>query len=135
MQKPTGSPVTPVAILTYVYNNGVYKDGYSADTDPYPLLACRGDCDRDSDCDAGLICFKRDGFTPVPGCSGEGKENKDYCYDPTALSLSPVTSSPSEPPSQSPVTLQPTESDPTVSPSKKPTPVVSLVYFYSLCFI
>jgi hypothetical protein len=100
LQKPTGSPVTPVAILTYVYNNGVYKDGYSADTDPYPLLACRGDCDRDSDCDTGLICFKRDGFTPVPGCSGEGRENKDYCYDPSTPS--PKTNVPTVDSSQQP---------------------------------
>ena len=85
MQKPTSSPATPAAILTYVWNNGSYKDGYSAASEPVPMLACRGDCDNDDECDGSLECFKRDGFTPVPGCSGDGDENKDYCYDPNAL--------------------------------------------------
>ena len=34
---------------------------------------CEGDCDYDSDCDAGLRCFQRDGYESVPGCSGSGK--------------------------------------------------------------
>ena len=40
---------------------------------------CEGDCDRDSDCGDGLSCFQRDGYTPVPGCKGTGKNNWDYC--------------------------------------------------------
>ena len=35
---------------------------------------CEGDCDNDDDCVGDLICFKRNGFTPVPGCEGAGKE-------------------------------------------------------------
>jgi len=34
---------------------------------------CEGDCDKDSDCDAGLKCFQRNGYEAVPGCSGSGK--------------------------------------------------------------
>ena len=49
---------------------GFLKDG---------CYACEGDCDRDSDCDWGLKCFQRDGYTPVPGCKGTGKNNWDYC--------------------------------------------------------
>ena len=40
---------------------------------------CEGDCDKDSDCDAGLKCFERDGYESVPGCSGSGKKGWDYC--------------------------------------------------------
>ena len=31
---------------------------------------CEGDCDYDSDCAAGTLCFHRDGSESVPGCSG-----------------------------------------------------------------
>jgi hypothetical protein len=46
---------------------------------------CEGDCDYDSDCDAGLRCFQRDGYESVPGCSGSGKKGWDYCYQATPL--------------------------------------------------
>jgi len=29
-----------------------------------------------------LICFQRDGLTPVPGCHGLGKSGADYCINP-----------------------------------------------------
>ena len=117
MQKPTGSPVpvTEDAILTFVWDNGSYEDGYSAASEPYPLHVCRGDCDGDSDCDGSLICFKRDGVTPVPGCSGAGVSAKDYCYDPNAEN---PTNSPTRPqPTNSPTLPQPTERPTTRSPS------------------
>jgi len=46
---------------------------------------CQGDCDQDSDCQSGLKCFKRKSknpMAPVPGCLGDGKKGRDYCYDP-----------------------------------------------------
>ena len=79
-KNPTSSPATLDVTLIYVWNNGNYRDGYSAASEPYPLLACRGDCDNDDECDGSLICFQRSGYTPVPGCSGDGQENTDYCY-------------------------------------------------------
>lgn len=48
----------------------------------HPLGCCEGDCDKDSDCESGLKCFKRNRFQHVPGCSGSGKRGKDYCYIP-----------------------------------------------------
>ena len=33
----------------------------------------------DADCEAGLTCFVRAAFNPVPGCSGFGEEDFDYC--------------------------------------------------------
>jgi hypothetical protein len=46
-----------------------------------PLLNCMGDCDDDSDCAPGLMCFQRNHNTEVPGCSGglEDDSNTDYC--------------------------------------------------------
>jgi len=71
-----------------------YDPGWSASPKPTPLggtndakaknlEACIGECDADSQCKAGLKCFQRTGFTPVPGCSGSGSKDWDYCYDPT----------------------------------------------------
>lgn len=50
-------------------------------SDITPLSICMGDCDEDSDCGPGLMCFQRSQNTPVPGCSGglEDNSNSDYC--------------------------------------------------------
>jgi len=45
------------------------------------LKKCEGDCDNDAECQPGLKCFQRDGYTPVPGCSGLGTKELDYCFD------------------------------------------------------
>jgi len=47
-----------------------------------PLGMCEGDCDTDSECQEGFACFQRDGLTSVPGCSGQGSKDADYCYAP-----------------------------------------------------
>ena len=47
------------------------------------LGLCEGECDNDAQCKGDLKCFLRTGFTPVPGCSGTGIEDWDYCYDAT----------------------------------------------------
>jgi hypothetical protein len=47
-----------------------------------PLQLCQGHCDDDSDCAVGLMCFQRDGFTPVSGCFGNGISGYDYCISP-----------------------------------------------------
>jgi hypothetical protein len=48
----------------------------------HTLGLCEGDCDNDSNCADGLVCFQRSGFTPVPGCDGVGRESYDYCIEP-----------------------------------------------------
>jgi hypothetical protein len=49
------------------------------------LGLCEGDCDSDSDCAGGLVCFLRDqgDFSDVPGCSGGTSDGSrtDYCVD------------------------------------------------------
>ena len=66
---PTGTGLTPLQ----GGNDGKAKN----------LEACIGECDNDGQCKSGLKCFQRKGFTPVPGCSGKGKRDWDYCYDPS----------------------------------------------------
>ena len=41
---------------------------------------CEGDCDSDDQCRSYLLCFKRTGNEPVPGCFGTGTVGRDYCY-------------------------------------------------------
>ena len=48
------------------------------------LGLCEGDCDRDTDCQDGLKCFQRNGYTSVPGCIGQGKNGWDYCVPKTS---------------------------------------------------
>eukprot|EP00536_Pseudo-nitzschia_multiseries_P012810 jgi/Psemu1/209710/e_gw1.509.9.1 len=49
----------------------------------FPLQACQGDCDRDSDCAEGLICYtRRAGSTTIPGCSGISTTRTDFCVSP-----------------------------------------------------
>jgi len=46
------------------------------------LGICQGDCDDDSDCALGLICFERENDEAVPFCPGTGPPGKDYCTIP-----------------------------------------------------
>ena len=55
---------------------------------------CQGDCDSDSDCKGNLVCFQRSGFTAIPGCSGKGTKDWDYCADSLLLSLTAVGAKP-----------------------------------------
>jgi len=68
--KPGTVTVVPVAL------------GGTNDAKAKNLPACVGECDADSQCKAGLKCFQRTGLTPVPGCTGTGSKDWDYCYDP-----------------------------------------------------
>jgi len=40
--------------------------------------ACEGDCDSDAGCAGDLVCFLRDDFESVPGCSGNGVAGEQY---------------------------------------------------------
>jgi len=67
----------PAGVINYVGECG--DEGYLC-------KRCEGDCDSSSDCEGNLICMRRNGFEPVPGCEGEGGtfdlRGKDICYDP-----------------------------------------------------
>jgi hypothetical protein len=52
----------------------------------FPLQKCQGDCDNDSDCVDGLVCFQRGTQPTVPGCIGTADIPEiDYCADPADL--------------------------------------------------
>ena len=79
------------------FGEGIRGKGYCANRPPTFLLfkgdsppfsdgaltlgLCEGDCDNDGECAGDLICYQRNGYTSVPGCNGEGRRGKDYCYD------------------------------------------------------
>merc|ERR1711957_426840 len=52
---------------------------YGDDVSGRNLGRCQGDCDHNSDCNKGLICSQRSGYSKIPGCSGKGKKDWDYC--------------------------------------------------------
>ena len=52
-----------------------------------PCEACLGACSGDDECETGLLCLKRMGYSPVPGCQGAGRPNQSYCYDPFSEGL------------------------------------------------
>ena len=62
---------------------GLVPLGGTDDASATNLGACIGECDSDAQCATGLKCFQRTGFTSVPGCSGNGTADWDYCYDPS----------------------------------------------------
>lgn len=59
--------------------------GASGCTVAAPCAECAGDCDSDSDCASGLVCFQRSGTTAVPGCTGTGTSHWDYCIIPPPI--------------------------------------------------
>mmetsp|Transcript_9057 Transcript_9057/g.18200 ORF Transcript_9057/g.18200 Transcript_9057/m.18200 type:complete len:840 (+) Transcript_9057:96-2615(+) len=75
---PQTTTTTTTASLPPLTNPG----DNGSPSEVFPLAACEGDCDNDSDCASGLICFQRDGLSEVPGCSGVGIDSKDYCIYP-----------------------------------------------------
>ena len=59
----------------------------------YPCSACEGDCDDDSHCASGLLCFSRiqGSVEFVPGCKGMGIPGMDFCYNPNSPIILPST--------------------------------------------
>ena len=68
---PIRAPV-PSGTLVMAGNNG-------SPSSVFPLGLCQGDCDDDSECAAGLVCFDRNSGDSVPGCGGTPEGDKDYC--------------------------------------------------------
>ena len=59
--------------------------GSSGCTSTNKCAMCRGDCDNDNECAAGLVCFQRDTRVKIPGCAAGGAADvldHDYCYSP-----------------------------------------------------
>ena len=114
--------VPPPNYLFRVGNNG-------APAEVFPLGQCLGDCDNDSECAEGLVCYQRNGDEETPGCYGPGRTGDDYCVDPHQ------TVTPSSSPSISPsVSLLPSSSPSTASPTGAPRKS-ALVLFYDVNYV
>lgn len=72
------------------------------------LGLCQGDCDDDSDCVTGMKCHQRNGYQPVPGCTGSPQWGWDYCIPGDGYKYSEVYSGKAT-------------KAPTASPTPKPT--------------
>jgi hypothetical protein len=94
----------------------------------YPLGLCEGDCDNDSECGEGLVCFKRNQLEPVPGCFGSGVFSKDYCHPGTKTVES--TLPPTFPPFPVPAPI----SMFTFPPFPVPAPIPTFPPFFSFFF-
>jgi hypothetical protein len=73
--------------------------------------------------EAGLTCFKGEGKTAVPGCTGTIFRGIDYCYKappPTKAPTKAPTKSPARPPTKAPTKR------PTKAPTKAPAAPVPL---------
>jgi hypothetical protein len=64
------------------------KLDFVAWTPPLPLRHCEGDCDRDTDCAGGMICYQRyrGSSMEVPGCEDDSSNVPaiaDFCIFPS----------------------------------------------------
>ena len=104
----------PPANETFIFL--VIKGDENEPENAFPLGQCEGDCDEDTDCKEGLVCFQREDIELVPGCMGVGDSGSDYCYVlPTEDMIVGSTADSSAPTSAS-VSSSSTSSEPTNSP-------------------
>eukprot|EP00560_Eucampia_antarctica_P003610 CAMPEP_0197840098 /NCGR_PEP_ID=MMETSP1437-20131217/45406_1 /TAXON_ID=49252 ORGANISM="Eucampia antarctica, Strain CCMP1452" /NCGR_SAMPLE_ID=MMETSP1437 /ASSEMBLY_ACC=CAM_ASM_001096 /LENGTH=622 /DNA_ID=CAMNT_0043449649 /DNA_START=116 /DNA_END=1985 /DNA_ORIENTATION=+ len=107
---PTDAPVVLPTVKSLVYVSPECEQDNQCNE-------CEGDCDQNGDCAGDLICFQRSGFTTVPGCSGSGIENKDYCILPNQGDSQPTPIPAPHPiPTDAPVVLPTVKSLVYVSP-------------------
>jgi len=60
------------------------EDSFLQCTEYSPCTMCFGSCDSDFDCAGELQCFRRNFGEPIPGCLGQGRFGRNYCYNPFA---------------------------------------------------
>lgn len=73
---------------TNAQRNGFnYGISYIGADPSYRIGQCSGDCDDDSDCSPGLICYQRDAYVGIPGCVGgvSDSSNTDFCIRPSDI--------------------------------------------------
>ena len=95
------------------------SDGWPASA--FPLPVCGGDCDRDSDCAGNLVCFQRNRFDAVPGCTGGESDTSftDYCIHPPG-GPQPTMPRPSPRPTYAPQMTPRPSTMPTNRPTQAP---------------
>lgn len=116
-KKPTRVPTKP-PIPFVPRPTGPKKEIWNRGWEPnFKLGECEGDCDNDTDCKPGLICFNRErSKVAVPGCLGGEDDTSltDYCTYPPFEQIDQVSALIRD------VSLQPTDK-PTKLPTKLPT--------------
>mmetsp|Transcript_16721 Transcript_16721/g.30281 ORF Transcript_16721/g.30281 Transcript_16721/m.30281 type:complete len:281 (-) Transcript_16721:244-1086(-) len=85
-QPTTYAPVGPIPLSDRNDNCNSYT----------PCERCLGSCNDDEECEEGLLCYRRYGYAFIPGCTGSGRPNQNYCYDPFADGLDEDTLLPVE---------------------------------------
>ena len=66
--------------ITFVSDNTPILQSIGANSTGFLMRQCQGDCDSDSDCKDGMVCFHREAGGGVPGCAGNPNSNiADYC--------------------------------------------------------
>jgi hypothetical protein len=88
----------------------------------FPLQECEGDCDKNTDCAAGLVCLQRryENSGPVPGCLGRDNSAADYCVKSSVLYPNGKSQSPPSPPLPPSNLHKPSEPTKTISPPENP---------------
>jgi hypothetical protein len=116
---PTPSPLTPTSppVIPVGSQPPIQNYGGSPPASKFPLRECEGDCDSDSDCEQGLVCFQRSNYGPVPGCSGSDYSHSDFCVKPDDGPSQPPPTNPPHPSLTSP---------PNPSPINPPNPSPTL---------
>jgi len=74
-------PEDPPSTAPSTTNEGLCVPLQFLGEDPTGVLKhCQGDCDADSDCEDGTVCFQRQAGESVPGCAGNPtSDTDDYC--------------------------------------------------------
>jgi len=126
--KPTGSPTKTVSpTITALPPKPAVDFGGNPPADKFPLQRCQGDCDLDTDCAEGLICFQRNSNQAIPGCTG-GESNvmlTDYCIldlrgnGYTDVDTDLETSTPTKSPTISVEATKPPTNIPTSPPTER----------------
>ncbi|CAJ1930763.1 unnamed protein product [Cylindrotheca closterium] len=94
VEDPTNPPIlSPVGEPTFPPLPDLVSYGGDPPPAVYPLKLCEGDCDEDSDCQPGLICYQKDSFEVVPGCNGglNDESEEDYCVQPVTPAVETYT--------------------------------------------
>mmetsp|Transcript_20396 Transcript_20396/g.44559 ORF Transcript_20396/g.44559 Transcript_20396/m.44559 type:complete len:942 (-) Transcript_20396:165-2990(-) len=95
---------------------------------------CAADCDDDTECESGLICYQRDGDEAVPGCNGTPRTGWDYCIYEADLLVEEEMPLDTPEPTKEPTAAAIPEEVPvqeTASPTKAPTkPNPGRIYTY-----
>ena len=103
----------------------LFKTSFVGNPPRASLERCQGNCANDDQCAEGLVCYQRDRYEEVPGCSGGENDGSktDYCIIP--LTTNTPTPQPTKAIIQSPTPLL-TITAPTAAPTTSKLATVNI---------